>query len=844
MRGHGSPGSATDGDYVVRLRDLTSADVARVGGKNASLGELIRTLRPVGVEVPPGFATTAKAYWDFLATNELRQPIEDTLAKLAAGKISLARAGKTIRGLIERAELPPAIAQAIAGAYRDLGVEVADERVPVAVRSSATAEDLPEASFAGQQESFLNVVGEAALLEACRRCFASLFTDRAIIYRQSHGYEHMKVALSVGVQRMVPTDRAGAGVLFTIDTETGFPDVVLINAAWGLGESVVRGAVEPDRYLVFKPMLDRPELRPIVEKTRGAKERKVVYAAVRGGLRRAAAGATRNVPTTTKERASFVLDDAEVLTLARWGRAIEAHYGRPMDVEWAKDGRTGQLYVVQARPETVQARRAPGGLMSYTLKRTGRRLLSGLSVGEAVATGRVRKLRDPSEGGRFEDGDVLVAEMTDPDWLPVMKRAAAIVSREIGLPAVVGTAKATRVLQDGQEVTVSCAEGDEGHVYAGAAEFKARELRPETLPKTRTRVMLIMANPAGALRWWRLPADGVGLVRVEFIVGNLIKVHPMALARWDRVADRAVRRRIAALTAGYTDMTEYFVDGLARGVAKIAAAAFPRPVIVRTSAFKSNEYARLVGGAQFERPEENPMLGLRGASRYASDRYRAAFALECRALKRVRDEIGLTNVAVMIPFCRTPAEADRVLEAMAENGLVRGANGLAVYVMCELPSNVVLAEAFAARFDGFSIGSNDLTQLVLGVDRDSAELAPLFDERDEAVTTMIREVIAAAHRGGCEVGLCGQAPSDHPEFAGLLVDAGIDSISVTPDSFADVKRHVAAAEAATATGGERQHGPGVPAASQGEREAPTQTAPDSPVERRGSSRSTARTAGA
>ena len=800
------------GGYVVHLRDLTSGDVARVGGKNASLGEMIRALRPAGIHVPPGFATTADAYWDLLAANELTKPIETTVAKLRAGRITLGRAGKTIRTLFERATFPPALTTAITGAYRDLCAEVGRKDVDVAVRSSATAEDLPTASFAGQQETFLNVVGETALLDACRRCFASLFTDRAIAYRDTHGFDHMKVALSVGVQQMVRADKAGAGVLFTIDTETGFPDVVLINAGWGLGENVVRGIIAPDQYLVFKPLLGRPDLTPIVEKTRGGKEKKLVYASNGAKRPREAAKATRNISTTKRERASFVLSDAEVLTLARWGCAIEAHYGRPMDVEWAKDGETGQLFVVQARPETVQSRRKAAALRTYTLTRKGRRLLTGVSIGGAIAAGRVRKLRDASAGRAFEDGAILVTEMTDPDWVPIMKRAAAIVtdhggrtshaaivSREMGLPAIVGTGNATRVLKDGQEITVSCAEGDEGFVYAGIAEFQVNEVEPEALPKTRTKVMLIMANPASALRWWRLPSDGVGLTRVEFIISNLIRVHPMALAHWDTVADRAVRQQIAKLTAAFPDKTEYFVDVLARGIARIAAVSFPRPVIVRLSDFKTNEYAGLIGGAQFEPKEENPMLGFRGAARYASERYRDGFALECRALKRVRDEIGLTNVVVMIPFCRTPAEADRVLDALAENGLVRGVNGLEVYVMCEVPSNVVLAEAFAARFDGFSIGSNDLTQLVLGIDRDSEALAPLFDERDAAVTTMIRALITTAHRSAREVGLCGQAPSDHPDFARLLVEAGIDSISVTPDSFVGVKQHIAAAEAAAAT---------------------------------------------
>jgi pyruvate, water dikinase len=796
--------------YVVRLEDLTAGDVNLVGGKNASLGEMIRTLRPAGINVPPGFATTATAYWDFIEANDLAKEIRATLDRFNTGEMPLAKAGATLRRLIERAELPLPIAEAIKDGYRDLGVYVGEEHVRVAVRSSATAEDLPEASFAGQQETFLNVAGEDALLDACRRCFASLFTDRAIVYREEHGFDHLKVALSVGVQKMVRADTGGAGVLFTIDTETGFPHAVLINAAWGLGENVVRGTVDPDQYVVFKPLLDQPHLTPIVEKTMGEKAKKLVYAtgARPSGRPASAQKATRNVTTGKQERTSFVLDDAEILTLARWGCAIEAHYGQPMDVEWARDGETGELFVVQARPETVQSRANAEVFQTYTLKRKGERLLTGLSIGSAIAAGKVRRLRSAAEIAQFEDGAILVTEMTDPDWVPIMKRAAAIVtdhggrtshaaivSREMGLPAVVGTGDATQVLQDDQEITVSCAEGDQGYVYDGIAEYEAQDVRPEQLPATRTHVMLIMANPAGALRWWQLPSDGVGLARIEFIIGNLIKIHPMALAHWDQLADRTARRQIEALTAGYADKTEYFVDVLARGIAKIAAAQYPKPVIVRTSDFKTNEYARLIGGAQFEPQEENPMLGFRGASRYYSDRYRAGFALECRALARVRDEIGLTNVVVMIPFCRTVSEADRVLEVLAAHGLIRGRNGLEVYVMCEVPSNVILAAQFASRFDGFSIGSNDLTQLVLGVDRDSEALAHLFDEQDEAVMTMIQNVITQAHRSNRKVGLCGQAPSDHPQFARFLVEAEIDSISVTPDSFVTVKRHVAAAEA-------------------------------------------------
>ncbi len=730
--------------YIVDLSEMSARDTNRVGGKNASLGEMIRNLRSAGVDVPPGFATTAEAYWDFLDANGLRAEIESALSHRPTGA-ALNRASKTVRRLFARAQFPLELASAIVDAYRDLSAKLQRDQVDVAVRSSATAEDLPSASFAGQQETFLNVEGEEALLEACRACFASLFADRAIAYREEHGFDHRKVALSIGVQQMVRSDKAGAGVLFTIDTETGFPNTLLINAGWGLGENVVRGTIEPDQYVVFKPLLDRPELCPIIDKTIGQKQRKLVYAN---------RSATRNVATTRAERHAFVLSNSEILTLARWGCTIQAHYGRPMDVEWAKDGETGSLHIVQARPETVHSREAAGVLHTYKLDQTGRRLLSGLSVGGSVATGQVRIMRSPSDGNTFEDGAILVTEMTDPDWVPIMKRAAAIVtdhggrtshaaivSREMGLPAVVGTGSATEVLRNGQEITVSCAEGDEGHVYEGIAHVEKQEVHPEQLPATRTQVMLILANPAEALRWWRLPADGVGLARIELIIGDLIKVHPLALTHWEQIRDRAVRKQIDELTA-----------------------------------------------------EENPMLGFRGATRYASEQFRAAFALECRALHRVRDDIGLTNVVVMIPFCRTPAEADQVLDVLAENGLVRGVNGLQVYVMCEVPSNVILAEAFASRFDGFSIGSNDLTQLVLGVDRDSTMLAPLFDERDEAVMTLIRDVIQRAHHHGTEVGLCGQAPSDYPEFARFLVEAGIDSLSVTPDSFVSVKEQVAAAE--------------------------------------------------
>jgi pyruvate,water dikinase len=588
--------------------------------------------------------------------------------------------------------------------------------------------------------------------------------------------------------------------MFTIDTETGFPNTVVINASWGLGETVVQGSVTPDEYMVFKPLLDKPKLRPIIEKALGEKEKKLIYSDASGGK------STKALITSKRERRSFVLSDDEILQLARWARTIEAHYGVPMDIEWAKDGESGEIYIVQARPETVQTRREAASLRTYELKGKGKRLLTGLSIGEAIAAGRVSLVRSAHDIDRFRDGGILVAEMTDPDWVPVMKRAAAIVtdhggrtchaaivSRELGIPAIVGTADGTKVLKDNQPVTVSCAEGAHGSVYAGVLDFEEVDVSLE-VPETRTQIMMNIASPEAAFRWWRLPCHGIGLARMEFIINNIIRIHPMALVRFDELRDASARREIRRLTEGYGDRTEYFVDQLARGIARIAASQYPDPVLVRMSDFKTNEYANLIGGRQFEPEEENPMIGFRGASRYYSDRYREGFALECAAVKRVRNELGLTNVIVMIPFCRTLEEADRVLEVMRQNGLRRGHDGLEVYVMCEIPSNVLLAEEFAQRFDGFSIGSNDLTQLVLGVDRDSGELAHLFDERNEAVRRMIRMLIDAAHRAGAKVGICGQAPSDYPEFAEFLVEAGIDSISLNPDSVIPTKRRIVEVE--------------------------------------------------
>jgi pyruvate, water dikinase len=786
--------------HVIKLRNLGSRDMALVGGKNASLGEMIANLQQEGIRVPDGFATTVDAYWRFLTVNQLRDRIAAQLAAYRGGEVPLKAAGAAIRQIMENGLLPPELAEEIIEAYRELGRESGQDLPAVAVRSSATAEDLPEASFAGQQESFLNISGEANLLAACRKCYASLFTDRAISYRENHGYDHLKVALSIGIQKMVRADLGSAGVAFSIDSETGFPRAVLINASWGLGESVVKGMVDPDEFMVFKPLLDDRRFRPIIRKVLGAKEKKVICAVN-------PAKTTRTRRTSRQERDSFVLSDEQILQLARWTLAVENHYRRPMDIEWALDGESGKLFIVQARPETVQARRQTQALRSYRLQKKGKILISGLSVGDAIATGKVIKLDSVREIDRFEEGAVLVTKMTDPDWVPVMKKAAAIltdyggrtshaaiVSRELGLPAIVGTRDGTRVLKAGRMVTVSCAEVDQGFVYAGAIPYDIEAIHLDDIPETVTRVMVNMANPAAALRWWQLPSDGVGLTRIEFIINNLLKVHPMALVHFDDLKDRAAKYHIRRLTRAYRDRTDYFVEGLAHGIAMIATPHYPKPVVVRMSDFKTSEYAELLGGGQFEPVEANPMIGWRGASRYYKEGYREGFALECRAIRKVREEIGLANVLIMIPFCRTPEEADRVLEILAENGLRRGENGLEIHVMCELPSNVILADEFADRFDGFSIGSNDLTQLTLGIDRNSELLAELFDEEHRAIKKLIVEVIRVAHEKQCKIGLCGQAPSDWPAFSRFLVDAGIDSISVSPDSFLAVKEQVAQME--------------------------------------------------
>lgn len=796
----------TQSDAILWFNQITLKDIGQVGGKNASLGEMTRSLQQAGIPIPPGFAITAHVYRDYIETNGLQTPIARHLSALAEERQSLAETGAQIRALILAGEFSDAQRAAIGAAYQRLCEQLGETDVAVAVRSSATAEDLPEASFAGQQESFLNVRGLDALLLTSRACLASLYTDRAIAYREQHGFAHEQVALSIGVQQMVRSDLGCAGVLFTLDTESGFPDVVLINGAWGLGESVVKGSVNPDRFMVYKPLLARG-FEPIIERTCGSKEEKMCYAEVEDQPGPSAGKTTQIVATTRAERNRLVLNDEDILTLARWGQLIEQHYQRPMDIEWARDGDSGQLYIVQARPETIESQKDRAVFASYRLQAPGHVLVEGASVGSAIAHGPVCKLDRHDQSEQFPRGGILVTDRTDPDWVPIMRRAAgvitnsggatshaAIVSRELKVPAIVGTGNATERLTEGAEVTLDCSGGAQGKVYEGALPFDVQQIRVDDVATTRTDLMINVAMPDGALYWWQLPTQGIGLARIEFIISSQISVHPMALLHPERVRDVRTLDAISALTERYRTPSEFFVDQLATGIGKIAASCYPHPAIVRFSDLKSNEYRGLLGGDDFELEEDNPMLGLRGASRYYHERYREAFQLECQALKRAREQMGFDNIIAMIPFCRTPAEADKVLSVMAEAGLKRGDNGLQVYVMCEIPSNVILAEQFAERFDGFSIGSNDLTQLVLGIDRDSQALRPLFDARNEAVKRLVADVIRVAHAHGRKVGICGQAPSDHPEFAAFLVDCGIDSISLNPDSIIRASQHIAQAE--------------------------------------------------
>jgi pyruvate,water dikinase len=771
-----------ESDYIAPLETLSMKDVSHVGGKNASLGEMIGALSGLGVAVPGGFATTAKAFWDTLELNGLREKIGTCLAGLDVGDVAaLQKAGRDIRVMVETATLPPVLEQGIRNAYARMG-----ENVAVAVRSSATAEDLPDASFAGQQETYLNVRGADAVVENVKKVFASLYNDRAIAYRVHHGFEHSEVALSAGIQRMVRSDLAAAGVAFTLDTESGFRDVVFVTSNYGLGETVVQGAVNPDEFFVHKPT------GALISKTLGSKAIELVYGE----------HGTRQLDTPEDKRRQFSLDDGDVRALAQMAITIEKHYGRPMDVEWAKDGETGELFIVQARPETVKAR-AGSISENYHLRSTGKVRVTGRAVGQKIGAGRVCVVESVKEMEQVQAGDVLVADMTDPDWEPVMKRAsaivtnrggrtchAAIVARELGIPAVVGTNDATAVLKNGDEVTVSCAEGDTGKVYEGLLKYDVTQEALQSLPQPPLKIMMNVANPDRAFTFAQIPNHGVGLARIEFVINNQIGIHPLAALAFPDVPSE-IQAAIREKSAGYADPVSFYVDKLAEGIATLGASFWPKPVIVRMSDFKSNEYAHLLGGKDYEPVEENPMLGFRGAARYISESFRPAFLLECQALKKVRDEMGFTNVEIMIPFVRTLEEAQGVVDSLAENGLRRGENGLRLIMMCEIPSNVLLADEFLNLFDGFSIGSNDLTQLTLGVDRDSALVARSFDERNPAVKKLLSEVIAICRQRGKYIGICGQGPSDHADFAEWLVGQGIESLSLNPDTVLETWKRLA-----------------------------------------------------
>ena len=786
----------TTSGYVRFFEEFGIDDVPLVGGKNASLGEMFQKLSAKGVRIPHGFAITAQAYRYMLDKSGAWDRLHAELDDLDPDDVAaLARKGKRAREIVYGAGLPDDLAAEILDAYRRLQQEYGEE-VSLAVRSSATAEDLPTASFAGQQDSYLNIKGAESLLDTCRRCFASLFTDRAIHYRVDQGFDHFKVSLSIGVMKMVRSDISSSGVMFSLDTESGFRDVVFVTGAYGLGENVVQGAVDPDEFYVHKPTYLAGH-RAVLRRLLGDKAVKMIF--VEGQTKYT----TRNIPTPKSDRARFCLTDEDVLELAGYACTIEAHYGRPMDMEWAKDGLDGKLYIVQARPETVASQHSATALETYVLEGRGEILTAGRSVGEKIASGVTRRIEDPSHLSEFKPGEVLVADTTTPDWEPVMKTAAAIITnrggrtchasiiaRELGIPAVVGTGDATTCVPDGAVVTVSCAEGDSGRVYRGAVGFHVDRTEVADLARPHTQVMINLGNPDLAFKTSFLPNDGVGLARMEFIISEYIRVHPLALLHPEKVADPEAHRTIDRLTQGYRDGSAFFVERLSEGIGTIAAAFWPKPVVVRMSDFKTNEYASLIGGAAFEPSENNPMLGFRGASRYAHPAYAEGFALECRAMTRVREEMGLTNVILMLPFVRRIAEADLVLQTMADHGLRRGENGLKVYAMCEIPNNVILIDQFAKRFDGFSIGSNDLTQLTLGVDRDSEIVAFDYDERDEGVKEMIRLAVEGCRRNGIHSGLCGQAPSDYPDMAEFLVRLGIDSMSLNPDTVIKTTRQV------------------------------------------------------
>lgn len=792
-------------EFTKWFEELRIEDVSSVGGKNASLGEMIRTLSEKGVNVPSGFAVTAYAYKYMIKKAGIDQQIREILSDLDTHDVhNLAERGQKIRELIRNTPLPPELENEIRKRYREME-EKYGKNVDVAVRSSATAEDLPDASFAGQQETYLNVRGEDEVVEKVRECFASLFTNRAISYRVDKGFDHFSVYLSVGVQKMVRSDLACSGVMFSIDTESGFRDAVYITGAYGLGENVVQGAVNPDQFYVFKPTLKKG-FRPIIEKKLGSKEKKLVYSEK----------GTTQQPVTPEEQKRFVINDDEILKLAEWACIIEEHYGKPMDIEWAKDGETGELYIVQARPETVHSQKDVATLQTYVLEEKGTILVEGEAVGTKIGQGEVNVIKDAKDISRFQKGQVLVTDMTDPDWEPIMKIAsaivtnrggrtchAAIISRELGIPCVIGTGNGTEILQNSSQVTVDCSEGV-GRIYEGLLKYRVDELKLDNLPKTKTKIMMNVGVPEKAFQQGQIPNDGVGLAREEFIINSYIGIHPLALLQYNELKEKAasdpkiaeVIQKIDEKTIGYEDKVEFFVDTLARGIGKIAAGFYPNDVIVRLSDFKTNEYANLIGGYLYEPEEHNPMIGWRGASRYYDEKFKPAFILECRALKKARDEMGLTNIKPMIPFCRTPEEGRKVIQIMKENGLIQGENNLEIYVMCEIPSNVVVADQFADIFDGFSIGSNDLTQLTLGLDRDSALVAHIFDERNEAVKRLVAQVIKTAHEHEPrrKVGICGQAPSDFPEFAEFLVECGIDSISLNPDTVIKTRLKIAEVE--------------------------------------------------
>jgi pyruvate, water dikinase len=783
--------------FIKKFKDIGIADVPSVGGKNSSLGEMFNHLASKGVAVPDGFATTAFAFWTYLDFNKLRQRLVQLLNGLDKTNFSnLKTIGARARALILEGTMPDALAKEIVQAYHQLGSNLA-----VAVRSSATAEDLPEASFAGQHESYLNIRGDNDLLEAVKKCFASLYTDRAIKYREDKGFPHEKVALSVGVQKMVRSDKASSGVGFTLEPESGFRDVIHLSGVWGLGENLVQGTVTPDEFLIFKPMLLQGK-NAIIQKKIGAKELTMVYDDSRQS-------ATVNIPTPKEKTGQFVLSDKEVMQIATWASVIEQHYKKPMDIEWAKDGETGELFIIQARPETVHSQKNPLVSTEYQLLSSGQVLTTGNAVGAKVAQGIARILASPQEGDKLKEGEIVVTDLTSPDWDPILKKSAgivtnkggrtshaSIVARELGVPAIVGCGNATDVIKNGEMITVSCCEGKMGKVYQGKVEYKIVEtdLSAIHLPRA-TRAMLIAGDPDKAFKLSFYPNDGVGLMRLEFIINHSVQIHPMALVKFDTLKDESVKSKIEELTHYFPDKKKYFVERLAQGIATIAAAFYPKDVIVRMSDFKTNEYANLIGGKDFEPHEENPMLGFRGASRYYHNLYKDGFRLECEALKMVREEMGLANTRIMIPFCRTLEEGRKVIQTMAENGLDRDKDpSLQIYMMAEIPSNVLLAEKFAELFDGFSIGSNDLTQLTLGIDRDSTLVSNLFNEQDEAAHLMIEMMIDRAKKAGVKIGLCGQAPSDVPEFAKFLISKGIDSISFNADALLKGIQNMAEAE--------------------------------------------------